>query len=153
MVWRSHGVSRILGDCFSSKDIWFRLNPSPLIMLAPALLPPLQPPDNLLVNAMNGRRQVLVGELRSTVADDDIAIGERLGSGSVIAALLADVCFRGNADISTILSNSFTTIHVLPESFRLSNDFQMKGVLLGYGPCDLFSFSSCRERPLRERGR
>jgi hypothetical protein len=42
---------------------------------------------------------------------------------------------------------------VLPESFRLSNDFQMKGVLLGYGPRDLFSFSSCRERPLRERGR
>jgi hypothetical protein len=28
----------------------------------------------------------------------------------------------------------------------------MKGVLLGYGPCDLFCFSSCRERPLRERG-
>ena len=48
-------------------------------MLAPALLPPLQPPDNLLVNAMNGRRRVLVGELRSTVADDDIAIGERVG--------------------------------------------------------------------------
>jgi hypothetical protein len=42
---------------------------------------------------------------------------------------------------------------VLPESFRLSNDFQMKGVSLGHVPRDLFSFSSCRERPLRERGR
>jgi hypothetical protein len=41
---------------------------------------------------------------------------------------------------------------VLPESFRLSNDFRMKGVLLGYGPRDLFSFRSCQERPRRERG-
>ena len=43
---------------------------------APALLTPLQRADNLLVNTMNRRGQVLVKEARSTVADDDVAIGE-----------------------------------------------------------------------------
>ena len=43
---------------------------------APALLTPLQRADNLVVNTMNRRGQVLVKEARSTVADDDVAIGE-----------------------------------------------------------------------------
>jgi tRNA A37 methylthiotransferase MiaB len=48
---------------------------------APALLTPLQRADNLVVNTMNRRGQVLVNqvlvkEARSTVADDDVAIGE-----------------------------------------------------------------------------
>ena len=34
-----------------------------------------QPSNNLVVNAMHGGGEVLVSELRSTVADDDIAIG------------------------------------------------------------------------------
>ena len=42
---------------------------------APTLLTTLQPSDNLVVNAMHRRGEVLVSELRSTVADDDIAIG------------------------------------------------------------------------------
>ena len=48
-----------------------------------ALLAPLQPADNLVVNTMNRRGQVLVKEARSTVADDDVAIGEwaRIGIG------------------------------------------------------------------------
>ena len=52
---------------------------------APALLTPLQRADNLVVNTMNRRGQVLVKEARSTVADDDVAIGAWLGSGSVIS--------------------------------------------------------------------
>ena len=43
---------------------------------APALLTPLPPADNLVVNTMNRRGQVLVKEARSAVADDDVAIGE-----------------------------------------------------------------------------
>jgi hypothetical protein len=53
---------------------------------APALLTPLQRADNLVVDTMNRRGQVLVNqvlvnqvlvkEARSTVADDDVAIGE-----------------------------------------------------------------------------
>jgi hypothetical protein len=43
---------------------------------APALLTPLQRADNLVVNTMNRRGQVLVKEARSTVAHDDVAIGE-----------------------------------------------------------------------------
>jgi hypothetical protein len=40
-------------------------------------------PDNLVVNTMNRGGQVLVKEARSTVADDDVAIGEwaRIGIG------------------------------------------------------------------------
>jgi hypothetical protein len=38
---------------------------------APALLTPLQRADNLLVNTMNRRSQVLVKEARSTEANDD----------------------------------------------------------------------------------
>jgi hypothetical protein len=54
---------------------------------APALLTPLQRADNLVVNTMHRRGQVLVKEARSTVADDDLAddlaIGEwaRIGIG------------------------------------------------------------------------
>jgi hypothetical protein len=40
---------------------------------APALLTPLQRADNLVVNTMNRRGQVLVKEARSTVADNDVA--------------------------------------------------------------------------------
>jgi hypothetical protein len=50
------------------------------------LLTPLQPADNLVVNTMNRRGQVLVKEARSNVADDDmaqLANGQR--SGSVIS--------------------------------------------------------------------
>ena len=42
----------------------------------PVLLTPLPPADNLVVNTMNRRGQVLVKEARSAVADDDVAIGE-----------------------------------------------------------------------------
>jgi hypothetical protein len=45
-------------------------------MGAPALLAPRQPADNLVVNTVNRRGRVLVKEARSTVADDDVAIGE-----------------------------------------------------------------------------
>jgi hypothetical protein len=39
---------------------------------------------------------VLVSELGPSVADNEVAIGRKgLGSRSVIAAALADVCFRG----------------------------------------------------------
>jgi len=41
--------------------------------VAPALLATLQPSDNLVVNAMDLEGEVLVGKLRSTVADDDVA--------------------------------------------------------------------------------
>jgi len=43
---------------------------------APALLTPLQPAHNLVVNTMNRRGQGLVKDARSTVADDNVAIGE-----------------------------------------------------------------------------
>ena len=48
---------------------------------APALLTPLQRAENLVGDTMNRRGQVLVNqvlvkEARSTVADDDVAIGE-----------------------------------------------------------------------------
>ncbi|MEA3133321.1 MAG: hypothetical protein QOG17_1167 [Gammaproteobacteria bacterium] len=43
---------------------------------APELLTPLQRADNLVVNTMHRRGQVLVKVARSTVADDDVAIGE-----------------------------------------------------------------------------
>jgi hypothetical protein len=39
------------------------------------LLTALQPSDNLVVNAMHGGSEVLVGELGCTVAADDITIG------------------------------------------------------------------------------
>ena len=47
------------------------------------MLTPLQPTANLVVNTMN--RRVLVEEARSTVADDDVAIGEWAKIGSVIS--------------------------------------------------------------------
>jgi hypothetical protein len=43
--------------------------------IAPAPLTMLQPSDNLVVNAMDLGGEVLVGQLRSTVAGDAIAIG------------------------------------------------------------------------------
>jgi hypothetical protein len=43
---------------------------------APALLTPLQRADNLVINTMNRRSQVLVKEARSTEVDDEVAIGE-----------------------------------------------------------------------------
>jgi hypothetical protein len=49
------------------------------------LLTPLQPTANLVVNTMNRRGQVLVKEARSTVADDEVAIGEWATIGSVIS--------------------------------------------------------------------
>ena len=39
------------------------------------MLTTLQPSDNLVVNAMHRGGEVLVGDLGSVVADDDIAIG------------------------------------------------------------------------------
>jgi hypothetical protein len=39
------------------------------------LLTALQPSNNLVINAMQLGGEVLVGELRSAVVDDDIAIG------------------------------------------------------------------------------
>jgi hypothetical protein len=47
------------------------------------------------INAMDLGSQMLVGGLRSTVADDDIAIGKRLGSGLVIAAAADRCLFSG----------------------------------------------------------
>jgi hypothetical protein len=41
--------------------------------VAPALLAALPPSDDLVVNAMDLGGEVLVGELHSTVADDDVA--------------------------------------------------------------------------------
>jgi hypothetical protein len=44
------------------------------LAVASALLTPLQPFDDLLVNAMDRGGEVLVGELCAAVADDDIAM-------------------------------------------------------------------------------
>ena len=50
---------------------------------APALLTPPQRADNLVINTMNRRSQVIVKEALSTEADDDVAICEwaRIGIG------------------------------------------------------------------------
>jgi hypothetical protein len=48
---------------------------------APALLTPPQRADNLVINTMNRRNQVIVKEARSTEAGDDAAIGEWARSG------------------------------------------------------------------------
>jgi hypothetical protein len=59
---------------------------------------------------MNSRIQVHVFGLRSALAGDDrAAIGgtSGLGSGSVIAAALADVCFRGQSG-KHLLASSFS---------------------------------------------
>jgi hypothetical protein len=56
---------------------------------APTLLTPLQRADNLLVNTMNRRSQVLVKEARFTEADDDVAIGEwAIGIGIPLTFLM-----------------------------------------------------------------
>jgi hypothetical protein len=62
------------------------------IHLAPALLAPLQPSDNPVVNAMDLGGEVLVGELRSTVADDDIADRMSAFGGNT------DIPFQGRQD-------------------------------------------------------
>jgi hypothetical protein len=52
--------------------------------VAPASLTPLQPCENLVVNAMDCGGEVFVGELVSftpAVADDDVAIGKQVGIG------------------------------------------------------------------------
>jgi hypothetical protein len=51
----------------------------------PALLTALQPADNLVVNAMHRRGEVLVSVFRCTVANDNVTIANGSGSGSVIA--------------------------------------------------------------------
>jgi hypothetical protein len=61
-------------------------------LVAPALFTALQPFDDLVVNAMHCGGKVLVGELRSHVAHDDIAIGAWVGLGSVITRRLARRC-------------------------------------------------------------
>jgi hypothetical protein len=42
---------------------------------------PLQPFDNLAVNASDRGGEMLVGELRSTIPNDEITIGEWVGIG------------------------------------------------------------------------
>jgi hypothetical protein len=78
---------------------------------APALLTPLQRADNLVVNTMNRRGQVLVKEARSTVADDDVAIGEWATIGSVISVDFlkvpvaeADVRFGAHSGLKSDIS-------------------------------------------------
>ena len=48
--------------------------------LSPALLADLQPFDNLVVDAVDGRSKILVDEFGGTVADYEIAIGEWVGT-------------------------------------------------------------------------
>jgi hypothetical protein len=47
---------------------------------APAPLTTLQPLDDLVVDAVDSRGEVLVGGLGTAVADDDIAIGDSLSA-------------------------------------------------------------------------
>ena len=54
---------------------------------APALLTPLQRADNLVVNTMNRRGQVLVKEARSTVADNDVAQAAARSAETICVAI------------------------------------------------------------------
>ena len=58
---------------------------------APASLPP---PDNLVINAMHLGGEVLVSELRSTVADDDIAIGS-VADRCLLSGVIQTSHFKG----------------------------------------------------------
>jgi hypothetical protein len=65
--------------------------------LGPALLTPLQEFKYLVVNAMDLGGESLVRELRSTVADDDIAVGS-VADRCLLSGVKTDIPFQGCQD-------------------------------------------------------
>jgi hypothetical protein len=65
--------------------------------LGPALLTPLQEFKYFVVNTIHLGGEVLVGQLRSTVADNDIAVGSR-ADRCLLSGGKTDIPFQGRQD-------------------------------------------------------
>ena len=79
------------------------------------MLTPLQPPDNLVVNAMNDGGQMRVGGLRSAVAVDDCAIGSIADRG-LLSGVIQTSHFKG---VTTVFDPTATFAHLLDHRLLL----------------------------------
>jgi hypothetical protein len=67
------------------------------------LLTPLQPSNNLVVNALDLGGEVLISELGSTVADDDIAIGS-VADRCLLSGVIRTSHFKGVRTVLDVIA-------------------------------------------------